>query len=134
MWWIAGASIAGCATAPNDPWADIEIPPPGAARPVDCGGFPIPDEIGTDSIIYDRDGVEALEIYRVCADGNWEIANAHADQVDAQRIQADALVDAGRHQKRIADMRQEILEEERRHMLWERLGYWAALLALAAAL
>jgi hypothetical protein len=132
---ILGASLSSCASTPTpNPWDDIVVPAEGATVPLDCGEFPLPNDLSEDDITYSADGVRALEAYRVCSETNQQIGAAHAEQVDDLRRGTAALVDAGKHQRAIAEMRREMLEEERRHALWERVQYWVVILAMAAAL
>lgn len=131
---IVGVVTACTATPVENPWDDISVSADDATRPVHCGSFPLPDVFDGDNITYSAAGVRALDTYRVCAEGNHDIADAHADQIEEHRRAAQALVDAGRHQKRIADMRAEMLADERRHMVWERVQYWVVIVAMAAAL
>jgi hypothetical protein len=97
------------------------------------GGFPEPNEVHDDRIVYDQQGVVALEQYRQAAEANTRIAAEHASQVDQYAVAVDNLIDAGRGQRRIAELRQQILEEERRHWFWERTSYWVALLVIGVA-
>jgi hypothetical protein len=130
---ITGALLSGCSVNQVDPWNSLATDRQPSERPLPLGSFPFPDEVHDDRIVYRQAGVEALEIYREAAEANTAIAERHADQVDEYAKAVDHLVDAGRGQKRIADLRQEILEEERRHWFWERTSYWVALLVLGVA-
>ena len=64
---------------------------------------------------------------------NTTIANEHAQQIDELNNAVSHLKNAGAEQRRIADMRQEILEEERTRHLYEKLTYWVLLIAFGAA-
>lgn len=130
---IAGALVSGCAAKQPDPWQSLTADHQPAARPLSIGSFPHPDEANDNRIVYERDGVVALEIYRQTAEANTAMATEHADRIDAQSKAIGHLIDAGRGQRRVADLRQEILEEERRHWFWERSSYWVALLVLGVA-
>ena len=138
---IAGASLAGCASnPPHDPWAGISLPDGPIAKPVDCGPFPYPTELldtdadgAIDTYRYDRAGANELEAWRTCSGANFTIAAEHADQLDYLRVGAAELVQMGQHQRRIADLRLEMLEDERRHNFWASIGYWVVIGALGAA-
>ena len=88
----------------------------------------------SEGITYSVQGVNELEAYRLTAEANTTIAAAHAEQIEALRKGIEGLVSAGKAQRRIADMRQEILEEERKHWMFERLGYWAGYILIGASL
>ena len=106
--------LAGCATSPSpDPWADIEVQEPGAIKPLSLPEFPSPVSMTEDTVTFDLDGANAVSAYIVVAEGNTDIGAAHAMQIDDLRIAAKALVEAGKAQRKVADLRQEILEEER---------------------
>ena len=129
---IVGASLTACATTPRpDPWQDLEVPDQEAQRPLNQGDRPLPDKIrgeGEDQVwVYDSTGVERLETYVVIAEGNETLADEHAGRIDDLQDSVGHLVKAGKAQRRIADMRLEIIEEERRHHFWERLGYYAGM-------
>jgi len=81
-------------------------------------------------VTFDLEGARRLETWRVIGSGNTEIAAAHADQVDDLRDAARSLVEAGQAQRTVAEMRREILEEERRAHAIEKIGYWSAMLLL----
>ena len=81
-------------------------------------------------IVYDVDGVNALEAYRTCSEANQTIASENALQVDQLKIARKGLTEAGQAQRNIADMRQQMLEDERRHHLIQSVGYWVVMLGL----
>jgi len=121
---IAGAALSACATPPANPWQGITVDTNPATRPLDCGSFPMPADYLGDGIAYDLAGVNALEAYRTCSEANETIAAAHAEQIGELRTATAALVEAGKSQRNIADMRAEMLEDERRHHFWQSIGYW----------
>ena len=130
---IAGASLAGCATT-SDPWADQVTEVEAAVTPIDCGKFPRPTRVGRGDVTYDNAGVNRLEAYRVCSEANEAIAGEHAAQVNELKRSRAALVSAGQAQRNIAEMRQEMLDDERRHHAVMSVGYWVVILGLGLAL
>lgn len=83
---------------------------------------------------FDLSGARALESYRVAGEGNTELAEEHAAQIDDLKDAAATLVETGQAQRRVADLRLEILQEERRHHFIEKITlYMGALLLLGAA-
>ncbi len=49
--------LAGCATSPKpDPWQNIEVPPPGAEKPLSLPQFPEPVSMNEDTVSFDLDG------------------------------------------------------------------------------
>ncbi len=87
-----------------------------------------------DSVTFDLDGANAISAYIVTSEANTGIAYEHSEQIDDLRVATKALVDAGKAQRRVADLRKEILEEERRHWFWEKTGYWAGFLIIGLGL
>ena len=157
---IAGVSLSGCATQPPpNPWESLEPPSGNAVKPIECGDFPFPsavymkdqpvlDENGRqvkridntrffyaeDLIVYDNAAVNALEAYRTCSEANYSIAETHAMQIDELKLATRGLIDAGKAQRRISDMRAEIIEDERRHNFYEKISLYAIILGLSFAL
>jgi len=93
----------------------------------------VPSEAIADAIVYDQAGTNDLEAYRVCAEANEFLVSEHAQQIGQLKVTRRALVEAGQSQRRIAEMRLTMLEDERRHHLWSNIGYWI-LIAGAIAL
>ena len=126
--------LAGCATPPTaNPWEGIEVQEPGAEMPLELPEFPSPASVGMDTVTFDIDGANAISAYIVTAEANTGIAEEHAGQIDDLRVASQSLVDAGKAQRVVADLRLEILEEERRHWFWEKTGYWAGFLIIGLA-
>ena len=132
---IVGVSLSGCAiNEPTDSWQGLttEIDP--ATSPLDCGNFPLPDEMTGNTLVYGVGAANDLETYRVCAEANKAIAAEHVTQIAQLKIARAGLVDAGQAQQRIAQMRLEMLEDERRHNFWQNVGQWVLIVGLAFAL
>ena len=122
---IGLAFLFGCATtAPQNPWAGLSTETEAAAGALDCGSFPMPSGAIEAEIVYDQDGVNALEVYRICSEANQANVDEHAAQIAQLKIARRGLTEAGQAQRNIATMRAEMLEEERRHHLFKSIGYW----------
>ena len=132
---VAGASLSGCATTPTpDPWATVEVDESPAQQPVRLPEWPQEASSTEDEVTFDLSGARALAAYRIAGEGNTELAEEHAAQIDDLRRAAATLVETGQAQRRVADLRLEILEEERRHHFIEKISLYAlALLGLGAA-
>ena len=134
LWWFLVGVLAGCATPPSpDPWQDIEVPTERAEPPLGLPEFPSPVSVTEETVSFDLEGANAISAYIAVAEGNTDIAREHAGQIDDDRVALNALVDAGKAQRKVADLRQEILEEERRHWFWEKTSYWAGFLIIGIA-
>ncbi len=133
---IIGVSLSsGCATSPPvSPWAGLSTETVAAAGAVDCGLFPAPSRATGAEIGYDEAGVNDLEAYRVCAEANQANVDEHAAQIAQLKIARKGLTEAGQAQRNIANMKQEMLDDERRHHFWQSLGYFVVIGAMGFAL
>lgn len=126
--------LSGCATTQvENPWDDLSTETDPAATSLDCGSFPLPSGATETGIEYNKAGTNNLEAYRQCAEANQAIVDLHAAQIGELEISRAALVEAGQSQRNIAQMRQEMLDDERQHHFWQSLGYWVMIIALGAA-
>ena len=129
----ASLSLSGCASAPTpDPWGEVNVPAEPATIPVVLPEWPQPVDFTEQTVTFDLAGANVLEVWRVAALGNTEIAAAHADQIDDLRDAARSLVEAGKAQRKVAELRREILEEERRAHTYEKVGLWALVVLVIA--
>jgi len=133
--WIIGAVllINGCATSPAEsPWNGLTTETAPAVAALDCGAFPAPSGATEAQIVYDEAGVNALEAYRVCSEANESNVDEHAAQIGQLKVARKALVEAGQAQRNIATMKQQMLDEERRHHFFQSLGYWVLIIGAIA--
>ena len=79
---------------------------------------------------------QALDAYDIVAIGNTDIAQANADALRKTEAGYDALIEAGKLQQQLSQIRQEILEEERKAHMHDKWFYQGiiALGLLAAVL
>ncbi len=126
---------AGCASSPPiSPWAGLSTDTSPVTASLVCGAFPTPSEATGDFIVYDEAGVNALEAYRICSEANLGNVDEHAAQIMQLKIARQGLTEAGQAQWNIAEMRQQMLEDERRHHFWQSLGYWIVIGVMGVAL
>lgn len=129
-----GASLTGCVTTPtSSPWAEIEIPTTKATQAVELPDRPLPETSNGNSATFSLASINALDAYMDVAENNTRLANEHARQLDANRIAMAEIVSAGKHQRRIADLRLEMIRDERRARFWDGLQYWVIIAALGFA-
>jgi len=134
VFWISSVILlSGCASAPlPNPWDGLETETEAAATPLDCGSFPLPSESDKTHVVYDKAGLNDLNDYRRCSEANEAIVTEHVLQIGQLKIARKGLVEAGAAQRRICDMKQEIIEEERRNHLITTIGWGAIALACIA--
>ena len=127
---LVGSSLTGCATAPDENvWIGIDVPADPAVRPDPLPDRPIP-LIRDGGLLFTGDQIRALEEYFILAESAEDIAHANADQIDELRKAAAALVDAGEAQFKVAAIRRQIIEEERRQHTFEKVGLYGIILAV----
>lgn len=127
---LAGV-LSGCATPAPNPWLGLDTDLIAAAEPIHCV-LPRPDEVVGQSITYESAG--PLEAYRVCSEANEAMVTEHALQIGQLKLARKGLTEAGQSQRNIADMRQTMLQDERRHHLYSSVGYWIAIIGMGLAL
>lgn len=126
--------LAGCAAAPVNPWDTVEVPTEPAITPLDCSEWPLPVDFTDTSLAFDLDGARLLDAYRACAEANAVIASENAKALDKTNEAVRDLVDAGQAQRRIAEMRAEMLDDERKHHFWQSIGYYVVIIGLGLAI
>lgn len=127
---LAGV-LSGCAVQTLNPWDGLTTETSPATSPLDCV-LPKPDEVVGQSIIYTT--AHDLEAYRVCSEANEGIASEHVLQIGQLKLARKGLTEAGRAQRNIADMREEMLRDERRHNLYQSIGLYAVIVGMGFAL
>ena len=131
---ILGALLSGCATVPNNPWQGLDVDTSPATTPLDCGTFPFPSETYPTHVVYDKSGLNDLDAYRTCSEANEGIAIEHALQIHQLKLARKGLTEAGQAQRRIADMKQEMLDDERKHNFFEKIGLYVVIIGMGIAL
>ena len=122
--------ISGCATAPSpDPWASIVLPDQAPAQAEALVDWPAPVSETDQTVTFDLEGATALLKFQTIAEGNTGIAKAHASQIVELQKALAGMLEAGKAQRRVADLRLEILQEERRQHVIEKLGLYALMIA-----
>ena len=119
-------SLLACATPPVNPWDSIKVPSEAIETPLPCDELPEPQAL-------DDIGKGRIEAMRECAMANYDIASEHVTQIKKMRLATHDLIEAGQAQRRICDMKQEMLDEERRNHLISTIG-WAAIALAGIAL
>jgi len=84
--------------------------------------------------VYDKAGLNDLNAYRQCSEANEGIAGEHALQIGQLKIARKGLVEAGLAQRHIADMREEMLKDERQHHFFQSIGLYAVIIGMGFAL
>ena len=123
--------LSGCTTVAPNPWHDLDVDLSPATAPIHCI-LPRPDEVIGQSIIYET--AHALEAYRVCSEANEDIVSEHALQIHQLKLARKGLTEAGQAQRHIANMKQEMLNDERKHNFFEKIGLYVVIIGMGVAL
>ena len=124
---LAAGALLGCAAPQTNPWDSVEIPAEAVEAPLPCSELPAPEA-------FDEIGKGRIAALSACAQANYDIAAEHVAQIEDMRRAAQNLLDGAQHQRRIADMKQEMLQEERRHHFYEKIGLYAVIIGLGLSL
>ena len=131
---ISFVSLSGCATPTVDPWQGLDVDMSDAATSIDCGSFPMPVSTTQNSATWDKQGMNALNDYRKCGDDQALLVDEHAQQIGQLKVARKGLTEAGQAQSNIASMKQEMLDDERKHNSYTSVGYWIVIIGMGLAL
>jgi len=127
MAYLCAFLLVGCVAPQVNPWDSIEVPSEAIETPLPCDELPEPialDDIGKGRILAMRE----------CAMANYDITIEHITQIEEMRDAAESLIVAGKHQRRIAEMKQEMLDDERKRNFFEKIGLYALILVMGISL
>ena len=93
-----------------------DIPPAAteAQQPLSLPERPVATLSASGKAEFSKEGMNQLRRYTTASEANFEIAKANAAALEAQSRAYNALIDAGKMQRQVAEIRQELLEAERR--------------------
>lgn len=138
---LISLSLASCASSQVlNPWDGLTTETEAAATPLDCGSFPLPTETikdNNDNIthgVYDQPSMNDLNDYRKCSEANEGIATEHVLHIGQLKLARKGLTEAGRAQRNIADMREQMLKDERQHHFFQSIGLYAVIIGMGFAL
>ena len=128
---LLAGGLSACTTVAPNPWADLDTDIAPAVPPLHCV-MPLPDAVVGQSITYET--ASALEAYRVCSEANEAIAKEHVAQIGQLKIARKGLTEAGQAQRNIASMKEEMLQDERKHNFFTSIGYWIVIIGMGLVL
>ena len=128
--WVICLSVCvlSCAT-PADNW-NITIPDSEVPEVIELPAFPDPIESNNDMAVYSKDAVKEMVLYTIAAKANTGAGEELAEEVKDLRRGAEKLVEIGKIQENISNMKGEALDDERQHNFFMTIGYWAVILGL----
>lgn len=108
-------SLSGCVSSPVElPTCEVERVSVEVQRPLRLPEMPSPVSGNDDTVSFDRDGFAALVAYTIAAGGNYEVAVANADALEAQSGAYNELIECSRLAHQFGQVREEQLAQERR--------------------
>jgi len=117
---LLGLTLAGCASEPVvlPDWEIASRIPSEVADPL-----PLPRlcEIPWDAVAC----WQRLDEYDIIAHGNTDIAVSNTAALRKTEAGYDAVIEAGKMQQQLSQIRQELLEQERKAHFWDNVGHRA---------
>ena len=110
--WLA-CCLTGCATPIEIPQWDIEPQIQNVTFPVEPPEKPVPSYTTDTEVTFDLEAFRALVAWSVVAEGNYDIAQANAVSLQHQIDAYNALLEAGKLQQQMSEIREEQLQLER---------------------
>ena len=122
--WIVFA-LTACSTTPLQlPTCDIPGPSPEVQQPLELPRLPQAESSTDTTATYSLEEVKQLKRYRIAADTNTKIAKDNALALEARNNEVNELIECSRYSKIWMEVREDMLEQERRdHFidnLWHR--------------
>jgi len=107
--------LTGCSSTPVSlPSWDIPEATEEAQQPLELPVRPQATLSATGMAEFSQEGMLQLQRYVAASEANFAIARANAQALEAQSRAYNALIQAGQLQRQVAEIRQELLEIERR--------------------
>ena len=121
LWMIClSVCVLSCAT-PADNW-NITLPDSEVPEVIELPAFPDPIESNDGMAVYSKDAVKEMVLYTIAAKANTGAGEELAEEVKDLRRGAESLVEMGKIQENISNMRQQMLEDERWRNFFEKIG------------
>ena len=130
---LVGALISGCASAPPNPWDSVPIDESVTEAPLTLPELPKPTIVG-DQVILDADQAAQIRDYGIIARANTEMASEYAQAIDQRKAANMALVEAGKAQRVQSEMLKEMLQDERVHNFYMKIGMGLVIIGMGLAL
>lgn len=124
---LIGLILAGCGSSPRvelPNWEIAERTPTEVADPLD-----LPDLCAIPWPVDSVDCWSRLDQYDIASSANVDIAMSNAEALRQTELAYDRMITAGKLQNELAQLRQELLEEERRQRELDKWWYRGIILA-----
>ncbi len=126
---------SGCASNPPElPTWDFEPLDTDIAEAIPLGAMPMPTGNAAGELVLTLEQGQELELYQVRADSNTLLANDNAAAARELQKSHSELVVAGKSQREVAVLRQELLDQERADRRSDNLFHRVLIIGLVLAL
>ena len=130
---LVGAVLSGCAAAPTNPWDDVTVDEAPVEAPIHLPELPKPAIVGDQGVLT-ADQAAQVRDYGIIARGNTTMADEYSKAINERQRANAALIEAGKAQRIQSELRLEMLEDERKHNFFEKIGLYVIIIALGASL
>ncbi len=132
---ILGASLTACSTTPLElPTCEIPAPMAEVGKAVSVPEMPSPVSATEEEATFDRAGVVALTQVWVAAGTNETVANENALAIESRNEEVNQLIECARYSKIWMEVREDMLEQERKDHQFDNYWHRGVILALALGL
>ncbi len=132
---ILGVSLTACSTTPLElPTCEIPAPMAEIGQPVSVPEMPSAVSQTEDTATFDRAGVVALTQVRIAADTNSTIAQENALAIESRNEEVNQLIECARYSKIWMEVREDMLDQERKDHQFDNYWHRGVILALALGL
>ena len=129
---IAGALI-GCSSTPLElPTCEIPKAPAEAQHPLSLPELPVEVSSTETTATFDIAGMMQLKRYRIASETNERVSNLNAKALEARNESINALIECTKYQKVWAEVREEMLQQERFNHSMD--NYWHRAIIVLGAL
>ena len=132
---ILGTSLTACSTTPLElPTCEIPAPMAEVGQAVSVPEMPSPVSKTEEMATFDRAGVVALTKVWVAAGANETVANENALAIESRNEEVNQLIECARYSKIWMEVREDMLEQERKDHQFDNYWHRGVILALALGL
>ena len=125
IYWILGASLlTACSSTPLElPTCEIPAPMAELGEPVSVPEMPSPVSSEQEATVFDHAGIATLTQVRVAAVTNERVARENALAIESRNEEVNQLIECSRYSKIWMEVREDMLEQERKDHLYDNLWH-----------
>lgn len=132
---ILSASLAACSsTPPALPTCEVPAPMAEVGHPLSVPEMPVEASRTETSATYDLDGLLQLKRVRDTLDTNTKIAEDNALAIESRNEEVNQLIECARYSKIWMEVREDMLETERREHFIDNLWHRGLIVVVAVGM